>query len=100
VPKNESNDRFSCMMITTCLIFWMLASVALAELAEPDVRDGAGDGPDEVHAAISSAPATAQAASRIPRVTAMKALCAGCLTADGEFYGTAVRVAKRSRRSQ
>jgi hypothetical protein len=57
----------------------MPASVALAELpelAEPDVRDGAGDGPDEVHAATSSAPATAQAASRIPRVTAMKStLC-------------------------
>jgi hypothetical protein len=91
------------MMITTCLIFWMPASVALAELpelAELDVRDGAGDGPDEVHAATSSAPAAAQAARRIPRVTVMKALCAGYLTADGEFDGRAVRLAKRSRRSQ
>ena len=100
MPKNESNDRFSCMMITTCLIFWMPVSVALAELAELDVRDGAEDGPDEVHAATSSAPATTQAASRIPRVTAMKALCAGCLTTGDEFYGRAVRLAKRSRRSQ
>ena len=78
------------MMITTCLIFWMPVSVALAELAEPGARDGAEDGPDEVHAATSGAPATAQAASRIPRVTAMKALCAGCLTRGDEFHGRAV----------
>jgi hypothetical protein len=84
------------MMITTCLTFWMPVSVALAELpelAEPDVRGGAGDGPDEVHAATTSAPATAQAAqtpSRIPRMTAMKALCAGSLTTSDEFYGSAL----------
>jgi hypothetical protein len=93
VPKNESNDLFSCMMITTCLIFWMPVSVALAELAELDVRGGAGDGPDEVHAATTSAPATHQAAqtpSRIPRMTAMKALCAGSLTTGDEFYGSAL----------
>src|SRR5579863_470876 len=89
------------MMITTCLIFWMPVSVALAELpelAELDVRGGAEDGPDEVHAATSSAPATAQAARRIPRVTAMKALCASCLTTGDEFHGRAVGLAKRLRR--
>ena len=103
MPKNESNDRFSCMMITTCLIFWMPVSVALAELlelAELDARDGAEDGPDEVHAATSSAPATVQAARRIPRMTAMKALCSGCLTTGDEFHGRAVGLAKHSRRSQ
>jgi hypothetical protein len=68
----------------------MPVSVALAELAELDARDGAEDGPDEVHAATSSAPATVQAARRIPRMTAMKALCAGCLTPGDEFHGRAV----------
>ena len=28
VPKNESNDRFSCMMITTCRILWIPCSGA------------------------------------------------------------------------
>ena len=28
VPKNESNDRFSCMMITTCRILWIPVSAA------------------------------------------------------------------------
>ena len=77
----------------------MPVSVALAELAELCARDGAEEGPDEVHAATSSPPATARAAQapgRIPRMTAMKALCAGCLTADGEFLVSAVRVVKRS----
>jgi hypothetical protein len=86
------------MMITTCLIFWIPASAALAELpelAELDVRDGAADGPDEVHAATSSAPAAIEAARRIPRMTAMQALWAGCLTTGDEFFVRAVRVARR-----
>src|SRR5450759_2104673 len=29
VPKYESNDRFSCMMTTTCWILWMPAAAAL-----------------------------------------------------------------------
>ena len=86
------------MMITTCLIFWMPVSVASAELlalAGLDVRDGPEDGPGEVHAATASVPATvtvqaAQPASRIPRMTAMRALCAGSLTTGDELHGSAV----------
>jgi hypothetical protein len=87
------------MMITTCLIFWMPVSVALAdlpELAGLDVRDAAGDDPAAVHPATTSATATApapqaaQAPSRIPRVTVMEALWACSLTTRDEFYGRAV----------
>src|SRR5215469_2257478 len=68
VPKYESNDRFSCMMITTCRILWMPGS---AELLEPD-------GPAElaVHD-VASSPAIAAAAARLSAklFPGMRALC-------------------------
>ena len=39
VPKNESNDRFSCMMITTCWILWIPVRPAAAR-ARHDPRAG------------------------------------------------------------
>src|SRR5438132_96938 len=43
VPKYESNDRFSCMIITTCLILWIPVA-AVDALVDP--FDG-GDPLDE-----------------------------------------------------
>ena len=70
VPKNESNDRFSCMMITTCLILWIPVAVApraTARVCRPP--------PGPIPSTSQSAAAAARQASppaRAPALTERK----------------------------
>src|SRR6516225_6347566 len=78
VPKNESNDLFSCMMITTCLILWMPVSAWAP--AEPGGEEGAADGADEVQDATSEAAITKAAVHAARRIRPMTARM--CCPAD------------------
>src|SRR5215831_18963194 len=85
VPKNESNDLFSCMMITTCLILWM--PVPAAAPAEPGEAEGAAAGADEVQDATSEAEVTIAAVHAARGIRPMTAKCAVRLARANELPG-------------